>query len=330
VSARRGLGALGLGLALATGCGGTLDAGRDVPHGKLPVDERNPVILCNDAASDNWIGEYAVLLANTGGPPLAGIVVGTSKYWPDLKGNASGWTNLVAAAQSSGLKNVPRVTQSAGAALARPADGQIDSTAANHTAGAQLIVDLSLELGTSTRPVVIAAGGPLTDVANAYFIDRSVVERVVVLAAIGTYASPNGAMGQPNGDLDPWADWIVAERFRYIQVSAFYDQTGDVTSANLGDLPSNPLGTWMTGKQPNLFTVLTASDQVTVLSLGLPTFVTSVERFVPDVSAAFDPSQGPPLVPSSSGNVWIVTGIAARLAPSRLWMMLLDPRTFGA
>ena len=39
-----------LGLVLAAGsCAGTLDAGSDMPHGLLPVDERNPVIIYNDS-----------------------------------------------------------------------------------------------------------------------------------------------------------------------------------------------------------------------------------------------------------------------------------------
>ena len=71
----------------------------------------------------------------------------------------------------------------------------------------------------------------MTDIADAYLIDPSVVDRVVVVAALGTYTAPNGAMNPPNGELDPWADWIVAQVFQYIQVSAFYDQTGDVTAA---------------------------------------------------------------------------------------------------
>jgi hypothetical protein len=107
--------ALGLSVALAAaGCDGTLDAGRDMPHqlipdaapdtpdqplldaspeiadqllletgqdaphGLLPIDERNPVIVMNDDWSGDWLGEYAVLLANTGGPPLAGIIVKAS------------------------------------------------------------------------------------------------------------------------------------------------------------------------------------------------------------------------------------------------------------
>src|SRR6185369_6602575 len=118
-----------MGLALvAAGCGGTLDAGRDVPHGLLPVDERNPVILYQDDWSGDWLGEYAVLLANSGGPPLAGIVVNASKIWTNLSINASGWRDLVTAARASGLQNVPEVTASAGAPLTMPTDGQIDST----------------------------------------------------------------------------------------------------------------------------------------------------------------------------------------------------------
>src|SRR4051794_7348517 len=63
------------------GCSEQLDAGATRPHGLLPVDERNPVILTNDGAFDNWAGEYAVLLANGGGSPLAEIIVSASFGW---------------------------------------------------------------------------------------------------------------------------------------------------------------------------------------------------------------------------------------------------------
>src|SRR5207244_1439329 len=83
----------------------TRDAGKDMPHGKLPVDERNPVIIYNDSSLDNWMGEYAFLLANSGGPPVAGIISSSSGYWRDATANASGWSDLLSAARSSGLKN---------------------------------------------------------------------------------------------------------------------------------------------------------------------------------------------------------------------------------
>jgi hypothetical protein len=321
--------ALCIGAALgASACGGTLDAGRDKPHGLLPVDERNPVILDNDQSSDNWVGEQAMLLANSGGPPIAGIIASASSYWPVARDNAAGWTRLVTAARASGLKNIPEVTASDGLPLVRPDDGQIDSTTGNQSAGGRLIVDLSRQLSLPWRPVVVLSCAALTTVADAYLQDPSVVDRVVVVAVLGAYAAPNGVMNGPNGDLDPWADWIVAQRFRYVQVSSYYDQLGDVTSAELPSLPPNALGAWMADKQPNIFEIPQASDQIAVLSVALPTFVVAVQRVSPDASVAFDAMQGPPLRPDVAGNAWIVTQIAAPLAKSRLWDMLLDPRTY--
>jgi hypothetical protein len=296
----------------------------------LPIDERNPIILENDGWSDNWSGEYAVLLANSGGPPLAGIIASGSKYWPDANTNAAGWTRLVTAARASRLKNIPDVTTSAGAPLAKPSNGQIDATVPNRSAGAQLIVELSSRLSLPWRPLVVLADAPLTDVADAYLVDPSVVDRVVIVAILGSYAAPNGVMNGPNGDLDPWADWIVAQRFRYVQVSTYYDQTGDVTAAEIASLPKNPLGDLMAAKQPNIFTIATACDQVTALAVGLPAFVTAVQRAAPDTTAGFDSMQGPTLAPDTTGDAWVVTQIAAPLAKSHLWQMLLDPHTYGS
>ena len=316
---------------VAASCSGTLDAGKDIPHGMLPVDERNPVIIYNDSSIDNWMGEYAFLLANSGGPPVAGLIATASGYWHNVNDNASGWSNVLTAAQSSGLKNIPEmvITSTANPSLIRPTDGQVDDTAPNNSAGASLIVNLSRELSLPWRPVVVLAGTQMTDVADAYLIDHSVVQRVVVVAALGSYAAPNGVMAAPNGELDPWADWIVAQRFQYVQVSAFYDQTMDLTTAELPDLPSNPLGVEMAAKQPNIFTITTAADQVSVLAVALPAFVGAVQRAVPDTTASFDSTQGPPLIPAANGNVWIVTQIAAPLAGATLWPMLLDRTIFG-
>jgi hypothetical protein len=326
---RRGFWAAAVGAALLAGCTETLDAGYNRSPGLLPVGAANPVIVYEDDWSGDWLGEYAVLLANTGGPPLVGIVVNASKIWGDLSINVSGWKDLVTAAQSSGLTNVPSVTASAGAPLTRPADGQIDSTTPNDSAGAQLIRDVSRDVSQPNLPVVVVSGTSLTDLADAYLVDHTVVDRVVVVAALGGYTAPNASMGAPNGDMDPWADWIVSQRFRYVQVSTYYDQTGDVTMADVPDLPANALGTRIANKLLNIIAVPQASDQVALLAMGLPGFTVSVQRASPNTSGEFDSTQGPPLVPDPNGNDWVVTQIAAPLAQSRLWQMLLDPHTFG-
>ncbi len=315
---------------LAVGCTETRNVGSSVPHGLLPVDERNPILLANDGAYDNWQGEYAVLLANGGGPRLAGIIVNTSAPWPDLAKNIAGWRGLVAAARASGLRNIPDPIASTGPPLVRPASGHLDDTTPNRSEGAHEIVDASLNLALPYRPVVIVTGGRLTDVADAYLIDPTVIERVVIVSSLGATTSTGGTMGPPNGEMDPWADSIVTARFRFVQVSAFYDQTTDVPSARLSGLPANPLGAWIAAKQPSIFDLAQAADQVGVLAIGIPSFVTAVESVSAPSPVVTGATGGPDLVTDPSGPLLLVTHNASADATGRFWQLLLDPSTYGA
>jgi hypothetical protein len=305
---------------VAGGCTQTLDAGSNRPHGRLPVDERNPIVLVNDGAADNWQGEYAVLLANGGGPPLAGIVVNASKPWPDLDANVAGWRDLVSAAQASGLTNI-------GPPLVRPASGDIDATPPNRSEGARLIVDVSRRLSLPYRPLVVVTGGGLTDVADAYLIDRTVAQRIVVVSSLGLMNASGAGMGIPNGDEDPWADTIVASRLRYVQVSAFYDQLNDVPATSVARLPANPLGARMAAKQPNLWQWAPASDQVAVVAVGIASFATEVQRVTVAAPVGAGATAGPDLATDPDGAGWLVSGCDGAAAATRLWELLTDPST---
>jgi hypothetical protein len=325
-------------LALASavivgGCTSTLDAG----YGLLPIDQRNPVILLNDGAYDNWSGEYAVLMANGGGAPLAAIIVDEDSDWPDIQTNLGGYQDLITAARSSGLQNLPDPISSVGAPLVRPASSNIADTQANRSAGALLIVDLSKSLGLPNRPLVIATGGALTDVADAYLVDPTVTERVVVVSSLGSATSSGGGMGSPNGNNDPWADFIVASQFRYIQVSAWYDQLTDVPTSRLSELPNNALGAWIAAKQPNLWQWSPASDQVSVLAAGLPAFATAIDRVSATRSADGGATTadggattadggatvGPNLAMEQGGPNWLVTACDGKPATALFWKVLL-------
>jgi hypothetical protein len=314
----------------ATSCDDALDAGRNEHTGTLPVDQHNPIIMVNDSPVDNWAPEFAVLLANTGGPALVGIVVDADRYWSDLDQNLTGWNNFVTAARASGLKSVPDVTPGASTPLTVPSDQKIESTVPPGSKGAHLIVDLSRELSLPRQPLVVVTGAGLTDLADAYLMDPTVVERVVVVACLGLYEAPKGNMTGPNGDLDPWADWIVAQKFHYIQVQVLYDQSGDVTADDIANLPQNRLGDWMSAKQPNIRNLNTAADQIGVLAAGLPSFVTKADPATPDLSSGFNspPGQGPPLVPSATGEDSLVTGGTTSIVRPQLWDMLRS--AFGA
>ena len=313
---------------VVTGCSETRNLGSTVPQGLLPVDARNPILLANDDVYDNWQGEYAVLLANGGGPSLAGIIVSSSAAWPDIDANVAGWRALVEAARASGLRNIPDPITSVGPVLTRPANGQISSTAPNRSEGAHLILDASATLSLPYRPLVVVTGTRLTDVADAYLMDPTVSERIVVVASLGSITSSGAEMSEPNGEMDPWADAIVSASFRFVQVSAFYDQLTDVPSSQLSQLPANSWGTWIAAKQPKIWDLPQAADQVAVMAVGIPSFAVAVERVSVAATLGADGGAGPDLVADPSGAAWLVTQSANAGATALFWSILTNPATY--
>jgi hypothetical protein len=309
---------------MLTACGGTLDAGWDEPRGPLPIDDRNPVVLWNDGSRDNWQGEYALLLASRGEIALAGIVIGESWPWTSLDDNTTGWKQMVAAARDSGLRDIPDPVTSESSALERPSDEDIDSTEPNQSEGARVILELAEQLGTSFRPLVVVTGGRLTDVADAYLMDHTLPDRVVVVSSLGAPNADGAEMGVPNGQLDTWADIIVARRFRYVQVSTYYDPAADVPDSLLSQLPENPFTAWIESKQPD---IENAFDQVGIQAVAIPSVVSSVTR----VTQRDTNADGIPLLTTDpDGEDWLVSQTNSALATARFWEMLLDPTTFAS
>jgi hypothetical protein len=318
-------------LAVAVvGCTETYDAGSNSPHGSIPVDERNPMVLVNDSETENWQGEYAVLLAHGGGPKLVAIIVGTNSNSPAIVDNVAPWRKMVQYARDSGLNQIPDPIGSIGDPLTRPSSGNIDDTLANHSEGANRILEAASDFSLPYRPVVVVTGGRLTDVADAYLIDHTVTQKVVIVSALGSLTSTGGAMGVPNGEMDPWADTIVAARFRYVQVSAFYDQLTDVPTSRLSELPDNAFGRWIAAKQPNIWNDPLAADQVAVAAVGIPTFALEVQPVSPVGPTLAGATTGPALkatTPGASG--WLVRQSDGAAATSRFWQLLNDPTTFA-
>jgi hypothetical protein len=310
-------------LALVASCGQTLDAGYNESR-LLPVSEHNPVILLNDSVHDQWSAEYAALFASQGRPHLAGIIVNATPYAPDLEANLAGWREFALAARAGGLRGIPDPIGSPAAQLVVPPNRQIASTKRNDSAGARLILRKSAELSLPGQPLVVVCGAALTDIADAYLLDPSVAARVVVVAQLGSYAAPRAAMSAPNGDLDPWADWIVAQYFTYVQISIPYDQGTDLTADELDKLPPNPFVAWMSAKRARLANASGPADHGAILAVAAPGFVTSAVRSTADTSAGFNVprGQGPPLVPDENGNAWLVTQIDGTAARSQIWAKL--------
>jgi len=305
-----------------TACSGQLDAGYDIPHGALPVDERSATIVMNEGALDNWQGEYAALFAASGQLRMVGLIVNASSAYPSLEANVGGFRQMITAARASGMKHLPDVTASVAPALTRPQNDVIEETVPNRSEGARLILQAAAEYATPAHPLALATGGALTDIADAYLLDPSLTKRAVVVASLGRIAGAEVYTDNPNGDLDSWATFIVASRMRYVQVNGFYDQLQDIPDAQVAELPQNPFGQWLAQKRASILNLQTACDQVSVLSVALPYFALDVTHMRVD---AADPGK---LTPDSSGSIWHVARADIDPARAEIWAKLNDPSTF--
>jgi len=309
------------GLALG-GCGGQLDAGYDVPHGLLPVDERSAVVVVNDGARDNWQGEYAALLASTGQLKFAGLVVNSTFEYASIDTNVTGYRQMLSAARDSGMRHLPDVTASIAPVLARPASGVIEDTVPNRSEGARLILEAAAAHGTRVHPLAISTGGALTDVADAYLMDPSLVERAVVVASLGQTDGEGASTFDPNGGRDSWATFIVTSRMRLVQVNGYYDQLLDVPEERVSELPDNAFGRWMAEKRPDILSIVLACDQISVLAVALPWFAASVTQL------RVDDADSSSLIPDAAGQIWHVAQTNSERSRSEIWARLKDPSTF--
>ncbi|HXK16237.1 MAG TPA: hypothetical protein VNG33_00435 [Polyangiaceae bacterium] len=305
-----------------TACSGQLDAGYDIPHGALPVDERSATIVMNEGALDNWQGEYAALFAASGQLRMVGLIVNSSTAYPSLEANVGGFRQMITAARASGMKHLPDVTASVAPPLTAPQNGVIEETVPNRSEGARLILQAAAEHATPVHPLALATGGALTDIADAYLLDPSLAERAVVVASLGRISGGSVFTDTPNGDLDSWATFIVASRMRYMQVNGFYDQLQDVPDDQVAGLPKNPFGQWMAAKRASILNLGFACDQVSVLSVALPYFALDVTRMRVDNT---DPVM---LTPDANGSIWHVGGADSDRMRAELWAKLNDPSTF--
>jgi hypothetical protein len=209
-----------------SGCGGRLDAGFDVLHGPLPVDERSAVVVVNDGALDNWQGEYAAILAASGQLELVGFVVNSSSDHASLEANVAGYRQMFAAARESGMRHLPEPTASVAPALTEPTSGSIEDTIPNRSEGARLILAAAAKHGTPAHPLAIATGGALTDVADAYLVDPSLAERaVVVRPSVKAKATEH----RPS---IPMVATILGRRSSSLRACGWYRSTATTTSCS--------------------------------------------------------------------------------------------------
>ncbi len=182
--------AVGLALVAAIAAEGKVAADRPSPEGMpnpLAVDGSNPFIYLNDQSTDNYNAELALGLADKGRIDLRGFLVGyprepwknPKKYRRHKKEYVTHHKRVRRMAAESGLKNLPPAKFGVFEQHAKPASGRIADTEPIGSAGTELIVREARK-ATREEPLVIAAGGDLCTIADAYLTDPSIAESVVV------------------------------------------------------------------------------------------------------------------------------------------------------
>jgi hypothetical protein len=227
-------------VALLSACG----------HCKVPVlyDASCPVIYDNDEVMDTYTDEYAMALASLGEIQLKGMI-SSSPLWPETRFlNATYYETMVsnrqkvvAAARASGFQHIPDPVRGPNEALRKPESGRIEDTRPIGSQGSRLIVEEARK-ASKEKPLVIVIGGGLTAEADAYLLDPSIADKVVV----AWLADRRHDMAGYNGWLDGWADYIVLQKLRLVQFDTV--PVPRVLKSELYDLPPSPLRDFMYNK----------------------------------------------------------------------------------
>ena len=219
-------------------------------HRKIPVlyDASSPVIYDNDEVLDVYTDEYVMALASLGEIQLKGMITSNplvrETRWVDpgyYETMVANRAKAVAAARATGFRNIPDPVRGPRDWLPKPDSGRIEDTKPIGSEGARLIVEEARK-ATPEKPLIIVVGGPLTAEADAYLLDPSIADKVLV----AWLAARRHDMGGYNGWLDGWAAYIVLQKFRLVQFGTF--AAPRVLKQELFHLPSSPLRDFMYNK----------------------------------------------------------------------------------
>jgi hypothetical protein len=118
---------------------------------------------------------------------------------------------LVAAARANGSMDVPDPIRGPIGQLRKPLSGKIEDTNSIGAEGSWLIVK-EARAASIENPLVVVVGGPLTTEADAYLLDPSIADKVIV-AWLGGRRRIWGSTTAGTS----WAAYIVLQKLRLVQ-----------------------------------------------------------------------------------------------------------------
>jgi len=293
----------------------------------LPYDRGCPVIYDNDYAND-YVDWYLMALASAGGIHYRGISTSSSvapynRHMPaDVLGECVALrTRMVAIGRASGLSNLPEPVAGTRGNLIRPASGRVEDTTPIDSPGSRQIVR-EARTATTEKPLIVCVGGPLTVVADAYLLDKSVADRLVV-AWLDNYR--DGMYGF-NGWSDGWAAYIVLEKLRLVQFTVDSNPFASVPKARLQDeLPASPMRDFMVGIKPDVVAPAGDADGPPAISVMRNDYALEAKRVSFGGWRTADGHEVPMFRDDPEGRALVVTKVDAGVATDEWWRAVKNP-----
>jgi hypothetical protein len=121
-------------------------------------------------------------------------------------------------ARRSGMRHIPDVVAGPTISITsrRPASGKIEDTPPRESEGSWLIVN-EARRASAKRPLVVIMGGQATAAVDAYLLDPTIADKMVLAWVVGNKrADGNIDAGEHNAGVDPWATYIAFQRLRVV------------------------------------------------------------------------------------------------------------------
>ena len=339
---------------LTASCKGELaQPAADAPVALL-VDAAQPVIYDNDGVIESGYNDpFVMALASAGRITLRGMV-STGSY-EEAKRNPPfsplpdhvlvaerQW--LIDVARRSGMRHIPDVT--AGPSLSfesrRPPSGRIDDTVPFGSDAARLIVN-EARLASAARPLIVLMGGQPTAVVDAYLLDPSIANDMLVLWQVGhKRADGDLESGTFNAAVDPWGTYIAFERLRIVAFP--YSNDGDYTNdakpwtpkGRLQQLPDTELrqvmmDAYLDRGEGNIDDFSYAYDADPIVALIRPDYIQqtkrmSFHRWAPNY---WNPGASLPYFKDAPSGAEVAWSTSQAVATEQWWASMTDPLAWG-
>ena len=224
--------------------------GRDALPDPLDVDASNPVVYLNDQSPDNYNGELALSMASDGTVDLRGFLnefpaepwVSESDFERRRSVYVSDHRAVRRRAVESGFTDLPPAELGLYERHDRPSSGAVDDTEPIGSPGTDRILEAA-RAASPDEPLVVACGGSVCTVADAYLRDPSIADSLVVFLRVGKTVPEAGYNVNNSG----WSFHVVAERLPTVLVLA--DSSPYVTRGRVQSLPDEPLREYMLTKE---------------------------------------------------------------------------------